>query len=183
MSLDIEVRTREILHYVGLPMSARLAEFGAPGGPNEAVPRVFAWLAEHNIAPAAGPLFVYRHMGKPGDPVGLTVGVPIAEPVRPAGEMVLGYLPPGTYVVARHVGAPDQIPDSHARVRDWADAKGLRLDPLPRDGGEQWTGHAEHFLTNPAEEPDPEQWVTELLFKTTGDVQEDEMRRPHTIGG
>ncbi|WP_238400183.1 GyrI-like domain-containing protein [Kocuria marina] len=166
LALNIAVQEREITHYIGVPVTARFSEFGAPGGPNEAVPRVYQWLGEHQIAPLGGPLYVYRHIGKADEMVDLTVAVPVAEPVRPSDGLVLGSLPAGTYVVGRHVGAPDEIAASGSKVKEWADSKALRLDVLRDEDGELWTGHAEHFLTDPTEEADASKWVTELLFKT-----------------
>lgn len=166
MALEIFAQERPTTHYVGIPVTARLPEFGAPDGPNEMIPRVYQWLADHAVVPQSGPLYIYRHVGVSDDPVDLTVAVPVAEPVKPTNGLVLGSLPAGTYVVGRHEGAPDQIPESHAKVQKWAAANGHRLDALRNDDGTLWTGHAEHFLTDPTEEPDASRWVTELLFKT-----------------
>lgn len=166
MALEISTQDRPATHYVGIPVTAKLAEFGAADSPNDMVPRVYQWLAEHEVAPRGGPLYVYRHVGGVDEPVDLTVAVPVAKPVKPTSGLVLGSLPAGTYVVGRHVGAPDEIRDSHAEVQEWAKDNGHRLDVLTDDSGALWTGHAEHFLTDPSQEPDASKWVTELLFKT-----------------
>ena len=166
MALSIATEERHAVHHIGAPFSARLSEFGAPGGPNHAIPRIFQWLGVHQIPPLGGPLYIYRHIGGPDGAVDVTVAVPVAAPVATSEGLVLGELPAGTYVVGRHTGAPDAIPAAYDEVRAWAAEHGHRLDaPLDDDGG-QWTGHAEHFLTDPAEEPDPSKWVTDLLFKT-----------------
>lgn len=166
MALAISFQKRQTTQYVGLPVSARFSEFGAPGGPNEMIPRIYQWLADHGIVPQSGPLYIYRHVGGLEELVDLIVAVPVAGPVEPTSGLMLGSLPSGTYVVGHHVGAPDEIPASHAKVKEWAEAKGHRLDVLRDDSGALWTGHAEHFLTDPTEEPDPSKWTTELLFKT-----------------
>lgn len=166
MALNIAVDDRNRMTYIGVPISARFSEFGTPGGPNEAVPRIYQWLAEHEINPIGGPLFIYRHIGDPADPVDLTVGVPIAEAVRPSAGLALGTLPPGTYLVGRHTGPPDENPAAQAEVRTWAEHNGMTISSSAESDGESWTGHAEHFLTNPADEPDKSKWVTELLYLT-----------------
>ena len=166
MALDIATEERQTVHYIGVPISARFSEFGAPGGPNLAIPRIYQWLSDHQVPPLGGPLFVYRHIGSTDDIVDLTVAVPISDPVTPTDGLVLGDLPEGTYVVGRHVGTPDAIPAAHEEVKEWARANGHRLDVLKDDKGGLWTGHAEHFLTDPTEEPDSSKWVTDLLFKT-----------------
>jgi len=154
------------MHYVGVPLTARFTEFGDPGGPNETVARVYAWLAEHEVVPLGGPLYIYRHVGDPDEPVDLTVAVPIANPVVPTDGLSLGALPAGPYVVGRYTGHPDKIAHVHQEVRAWAQQHGHRLDALRDDAGQLWTGHAEHFLTDPEAEPDRSKWVTDLLFKT-----------------
>lgn len=166
MSLDISLQERPVAHYVGIPVSARFAEFGAPDGPNHQIPRIYQWLADHGVVPLGGPLYVYRHLGRDDEPSDLTVAVPIAEPVTPSSGLVLGSLPAGSYVVGRHAGSPDELFDSYEKVRSWAESHGHRLDTVRDEDGTVWTGFAEHFLTNPAEQPDPSKWVTELLFKT-----------------
>lgn len=166
MALEISTQERPTTHYVGIPVTARLSEFGAPDGPNDMIPRIYQWLADREIVPLGGPLYIYRHVGSADEPVDLTVAVPVTEPVTPTNGLVLGSLPTGTYVVGRHVGAPDQISVSLAEIQEWAETNGHRLDVLRDDSGTLWTGHAEHFLTDPNEEPDASKWVTELLFKT-----------------
>lgn len=166
MALAVSTQERPSTHYVGLPVSARFSEFGAPDGPNEMVPRIYQWLGEHDVDPLGGPLYIYRHLGESrAQTVDLTVGVPVAEPVAPSSGLVLGRLPAGVYVVGRHVGSPDTIAAARAEVDEWAQAHGHRLPTTREDDGMRWTGFAEHFLTNPAEEPDRSKWVTELLFK------------------
>ena len=166
MTLDIAIEDRQTVQYIGATFSARPSEFGAPDGPNDAIPKIYQWLEEHGIAPLGGPLYVYRHIGSSDDVVDLTVAVPIGDPVKPTDGLVLGELPAGTYVIGHHVGAPDAIPGAHEEVKRWAEAHGHRLDSFADDNGTLWTGYAEHFLTDPSQEPDPTRWVTDLLFKT-----------------
>lgn len=118
MALNIAAEERQTVHYIGVPLSARFSEFGAPGGPNEAIPRIYQWLGEHQVAPLGGPLYVYRHIGDSDDTVDLTVSVPIAGPIKPTDGLVIGSLPAGTYVVGRHIGAPDAIPAVHSEVKN-----------------------------------------------------------------
>jgi effector-binding domain-containing protein len=166
MTLHIGIQERRAVRYIGVPISARPSEFGAPGGPNDAIPGIYQWLEEHGVTPLGGPLYVYRHVGSSDDVVDLTVAVPIADPVKPTDGLVLGELPAGTYVIGHHVGAPDAIPAAHDEVKKWAEAHEHRLDSFEDDNGTLWTGHAEHFLTDPSQEPDPCKWATDLLFKT-----------------
>ncbi len=165
MDLDIRIQERQITHYVGLHSIARLTEFGDPGGPNSLIPRVFGWLADNDIAPLSGPLYIYRRIGEPSNPIDLTVAIPVAAPVEPSSGLVLGSLPAGRYVVGRHVGHPDGIAASQREVMQWAEAQQFDLDVLHDGDGDVWAARADHFLTDPAQVPDASQWVTELIFK------------------
>jgi len=165
VSLDISLQERPMVRYVGAPVRACFAEFGAPGGPNEQIPRLYGWLSERGTVPLGGPLYIYRHLGPSREEtVDLTVAVPVSEPVVPGDGLVFGGLPAGTYLVGHHRGSPDGIERSRAEVETWAAARGLALPTSRADDGLEWTGFAEHFLTDPAEEPDPTRWEIDLLY-------------------
>ena len=166
MALAIDLQERHVMHYVGVPLSARFREFGAPGGPNETVSRLFGWLGEREIAPLSGPLYIYRRIGDAEDPVDLTVAVPVAEPVEPSNRVVAGRLPAGRYLVGRHVGNPDRLFSAQAELLEWAREHQVTLAVDRTEDGDVWTARAEHFLTDPAAEPDASNWVTELLVLT-----------------
>lgn len=168
MTVDIELQNRSEVHYVGFSMSARLSEFGDPGGPNESIPRVYAWLADNEIEPLGGPLYVYRDFGAPSpDPsVDLTVTVPVGQAIEPSSGLVSGSLPGGPYVVCRYRGHPDGFSALQPEVRAWAESNNLHLGVSQLQGDLPWTGYAEHYLTDPEDNPDPATWVTDLLFAT-----------------
>ncbi|HJF13022.1 GyrI-like domain-containing protein [Corynebacterium falsenii] len=168
MALVVSVQERSTTHYVGIPVTARFSEFCASDGPNEMIPRVYQWLADHDVTPQGGPLYVYRHFGSNRDePVDLTVAVPVPGPVKPSNGLVLGSLPAGSYVVGRFTGHPDGISACQPEITEWAESEDLRLGGLIAEDGTTWTGYIEHYLTDPADEPDPSKWTIELLFKTT----------------
>lgn len=167
VSTNITAEVRPPTYYVGFPITARFSEFGAADGPNSLIPRVYQWLTEHDIPPSGGPLYIYRRFGADHDePVDLIVAVPTPGPVKPSRGLIAGQLPSGTYIVDRFVGHPDGVSVRQPVIQEWANERGLSLSHPTDADGERWTGYAEHYLTDPAEEPDPSQWTTELLFLT-----------------
>lgn len=44
--------------------------------------------------------------------------------------------------------------------------QGIALDSWDTAEGTAWRARAEHYLTNPAEEPDPARWETDVAFLT-----------------
>jgi effector-binding domain-containing protein len=92
------------------------------------------------------------------------VGVPVAEPadslIDPGGRVVAGAKPAGRYAIAVHHGHPDRIAAAHLELVGWAERTGV---PLAKDGPE-WGGMFESYLGDPAEQPDPSTWRTELAY-------------------
>ena len=70
------------------------------------------------------------------------------------------YDPTRAPVVVTHRGHPDRIAAAHLALVAWAAAEGV---PLAKDG-EVWEGMFESYLTDPAVEPDPARWETELAY-------------------
>jgi effector-binding domain-containing protein len=76
-----------------------------------------------------------------------------------------GVLPAGRYASAIHVGPYDGLIGAVDNLLQWAQAKGLEWDKFPAEDGEHWGSRLEIYLTNPAEQPDPTEWETQLAFR------------------
>ena len=72
--------------------------------------------------------------------------------------------PGGRYVVLRHVGPYDGLVASNAALQRWAQQQGVGLDSWDTAEGTAWRGRVEHYLTNPAAEPDPAKWETDVAY-------------------
>jgi effector-binding domain-containing protein len=127
-------------------------------------PAVFAWLAARGLAPAGAPFLKYDSIDMP-DRLEIEVGVPTGAPVDGEGEVVSGTLPPGRYASLTVVGPPSDLAAHTRTLLDWAADKNLRFDQVQTNGAEQWIGRLEIYHTDPAVQPDPAKWETELAFK------------------
>jgi effector-binding domain-containing protein len=143
--------------YVAISIRATLREWGEV---NALVPEVFAWLASRGTAPAGALFYRHRVIGSFEEKFTVEVGVPVAAPADGDGRVVAGTKPAGRYVVAVHHGHPDGIARSHEALVAWAGEHGV---PLARDGAE-WVGLFESYRSDPAVEPDPDKWETELAY-------------------
>ena len=76
-----------------------------------------------------------------------------------------GVLPAGRYVRTTHHGHPQELLGVTADMLTWAARQGLRFDKSDTDEGEAWGSRLEFYLTDPAVEPDMNNWEHELLFK------------------
>jgi effector-binding domain-containing protein len=117
--------------------------------------------AFHDVADAlrgqgvaiAGPPFGF-YPSMPAETIEVEAGFPVARAIEPAGRVVSGALPGGRVVRALHVGPFEGLSTTYAAVRDWIVAQGL----------ETRAGVWECYLSDPAREPDPATWRTEIFW-------------------
>ncbi len=124
---------------------------------------VFAWLATHGIAPAGPPFWKYNII----DPEGLLdveVGVPTMIAFTGDGRVSCGTLPGGSYAVAHHVGHPDTLGEATREFLEWAEENGVHWS-VTATQPQRWDARLEEYPTNPAAQPDMNQWETNLAFK------------------
>lgn len=144
--------------YVAIPATANMETLGTQLPP--LIGEVFGWLGERGAAPAGAPFWKYNVVDMPGR-LEIEVGVPVAAPQAGDGRIVAGALPGGRYVTVRHVGSPDTLAAATGELLDWAAARGLKWDMT----GERWGCRLETYLTDPAAEPDMNNWVTEISIR------------------
>ena len=170
MSQEPQIQQRAAQSYAGIRV--RVPMEGVAAAVDEAFPKLFGWLAEHAIAPA-GPPFIRYHVIDMMNELDIELAVPAEltdDATTGQGSRVrAGALPGGRYVVLRHVGPYDGLVASNAALQEWAQQRGVTFDSWDTDPGSAWRGRAEHYLTNPAEEPDPSTWEVDVAYlaKTT----------------
>ncbi|WP_242906468.1 GyrI-like domain-containing protein [Actinomadura terrae] len=128
------------------------------------VPVILEWLAARGVAPAGAPFIRYEVVDMPGTLV-VEAGAPVAAPVEGEGEVYPAALPAGRYVTYTHVGHPARLVEVTAAVLAWGTSQGHTWDRAPAEGGERWACRLEVLKTHPAEVPDPNDWVTDLVLK------------------
>ena len=92
------------------------------------------------------------------DVVDLDVGWPVAEQVDPPAPFEVVTHPPTRAVVHRHIGPGENVHQTYALLEHAMAAAGLRPTAPPR----------ESYETDPAEEPDRQKWVTEIVWPVSG---------------
>lgn len=157
MSIEPRVEHRAEQPTAGIRMAATLGEWGEV---NALGPEVLEWLAAHGSGPIGAPYYRYRLIGSFEEKFDVEVGYPVAAPVTGDDRLLAGVKPAGDYVVAHHVGHPDGIAESHLALVAWAEEQGIAL----AKDGETWVAMFESYLTNPVDEPDPNNWRTELAY-------------------
>lgn len=156
------VETRAAQPYVAIPVQVKLADWGQA---NALVPEVFGWLAARGVPPAGALFYRYHVLGGLDGEYTFEVGVPVSVPLESDGRVIAGEIPAGTYAVYRHHGHPDQLWNIEQEFGEWLTSEGLSPDTTEVDGQIRWGGRFEFFMTNPAVEPDPNNWVTEVAWR------------------
>ena len=161
MSHEPHIQVRAAQHYAAI--AATVAMDGISAVVDDAFPELFGWLAGQGIAPAGPPLIRYLVIDMAGE-LQLELGVPVAAPVTASGRVQPGVMPEGRYAVLRHTGPYDGLMASNAALLQWARDNGVEFDTRDTPQGTAWRGRAEHYLTDPAQEPDPAKLETDVAF-------------------
>jgi effector-binding domain-containing protein len=156
-----EITQRSAQPYAGISAWVTMATIGSVA---DRIPEIFGWLGPRGVAPAGPPFFRY-HVIDMERQLLVEAGVPVASPIQDDGEIRAGTLPAGRFASMTHTGAPDTLAAATAELLDWAQAHGLDWDVSPTDAGQRWGCRLEFYLTNPAEQPDPGKWQTQLAFR------------------
>ena len=109
---------------------------------------VTAWMTEHGIDPTGAPFVRYRVIDMPAR-MEIDVGFPVDAPVATEGRVRSAQLPAGSYAVAVHTGALEELVEANAALRAWGDDRGLAWATAESDRGTVWDARTETYLTDP----------------------------------
>jgi AraC family transcriptional regulator len=118
----------------------------------QGVGKVYMHAQKAGLALAGHPFTRYPSTG-PGL-LTIEVGFRFADAVTGEGEVEAGELQGGPTVVAVHGGPYEQLAETYAAMERWMEQNGLH------PGGAPW----EHYVTDPAEHPDPADWRTDIYW-------------------
>ena len=175
MDPEVQIQRREAQSYAALPMQVTMESLAA--AVDQAFPELFGWLARHAIAPAGPPFIRYLVIDMAAG-LQIEMGVPVATAIDDGetdsdadsddgGRITPGVLPAGRYAVLRHTGPYDGLVASNAALQRWAGEHGITFDSWDTPEGTAWRARAEHYLTNPAAEPDPSKWEVDVAYLIT----------------
>ena len=163
MSAEPQLQERAALPYAGI--EARVPMDGLAAAIDQGYGELFGWLAEHGIAPAAPPIIRYLVIDMAGE-LRIELGVPVDQPITGTDRIRPGTLPAGRYLVLRHTGPYDGLVASNGELQQWAAEHGIVFDSWETPEGTAWQARVEHYLTNPATEPDPAKFEVDVAFLT-----------------
>ena len=156
-----KVQVRAEQPYVSIPIEINLKEWDKA---NALVVEIFGWLGQKRVQPTGAPFFRYQVIGDIDKKCKIEVGVPVGNAISGDGHVIAGTIPAGKYVTLVHTGHPNRIANSYAILEEWASGRGMRWDNRMEDNEDIWAGRFEYYLTDPAEQPNPEQWSIEIEY-------------------
>jgi effector-binding domain-containing protein len=128
--------------------------------------QVFAWLESKGVASAGAPFFRYHTTDMTGaGRFDVEVGIPVTTAVPGDSSVYADVLPAGRYAVLVNSGPYDDLVAAHGALLAWGETNGI-VWQVAEDGKAQGIP-IETYLTNPAEEPDPQKWQTEIAYLVT----------------
>lgn len=162
MITEPTIENRDAQPYVGIRSRVAMSEISAA---MDRLGEVFGWLERHREAPTGAPFIRYLQIDMETT-LEIDVAVPVASVLAGDGEIITDELPAGRYVTFVYTGDYRNLVGITAELLRWGDQRGVRWDRWPASpSGENWRARIETYLTNPAEEPDPAKWQTELAFR------------------
>jgi effector-binding domain-containing protein len=161
MIIEPEVKDRNAQYYVGIRSRVTMQELPAA---IDQLGEVFAWLDSKGVAPTGAPFIRYLVIDMEAQ-LEVDVAWPVASAMPGEGRVIADILPAGRYATLLYTGDYSKLVEVTAELLAWAEKKGLVWDKWPvNPNGEGWRARIETYLTNLAEEPNPEKWQTELAF-------------------
>ena len=150
--------------YVGIAASVPVAEL--PRELPELFAEVFSWLSQRGLEPHGPPLIRYL-VTDMQRPLAIEVGVLVgSSDVEGDDRVKAGLVPAGRYATLVHTGDYAGLFDANAALLEWAKASSIEFETSFRGADEVWAGRFEFYLTDPAQEKNPEKWETEVAFLT-----------------
>ncbi len=97
----------------------------------------------------------------------IELAVPVHAPVAGSGRARRGVLPEDRYAVLRHTGRYEGLIASNAALQQWAHEHRVEFDTWDTAQGSAWRSRAEHYLTDPSQEPDPAKREVDVAYLTS----------------
>jgi effector-binding domain-containing protein len=107
-------------------------------------------ITAHGAYPAGPPFARYHRLAD--DQFAVEAGFPVSTPIDADGEVRPSQLPAGSVAVTVHTGSYEQMAPAYEALTSWVSSHG-------EPSGEPW----EVYLSDPASEPDPATWRTEIF--------------------
>lgn len=156
MLSDFSFVTRPPQPYAAIRLEVQQDDIPAKAPP--LIEPVLEWIGRHGEQ--AGPMF-FNYTRMDGTRMTMEVGAPTTVLLAGDGQVTTATLPGGRYAAVTYTGPYDGLRDAHMALHDWLSKQAL--PPQTMSGGDMTL--LEIYVTDPAEVPNPAEWVTRIEFK------------------
>jgi effector-binding domain-containing protein len=121
-------------------------------------------MQKNRVAPGAPPLI--RYFSIEGETVDVDIGIGTSEPVDGDRKVHGNSLPRGRYLTVIHRGPYDLLVNTTRELLEWGAAHSVTWDNQEGPRATSWRARVEHYLSDPAEQPEPSKWETRIAILT-----------------
>lgn len=152
--MTFEVHVRETQQQLAASICGRAAwaELGSFVG--AALAEVFGVAGAQGVRFAGPPYAIYHSADTAEDEVDLEVGLPVVEPIEPAGRVVPATIPSGLVAVTVHAGRYEEVGPAYRALGEWVQEHGHETAGPPR----------EVYVVGPDQVQDPGALRTEIVW-------------------
>ncbi len=151
MNIKPSLHQRKAQPYMAITAKLPMEEIPALLPP--LIPEIAEWLKQNGIA-ATGPPF-FNYVSITGGILEAEVGYPVNVAIPGNERVKAGIFPAGQYLVATHWGHYQELRQVHPDIEAWRKARGIEIKG-PR---------TEFYPVDPALEPDPKKWQTNIVIQ------------------
>ena len=167
MDISPKLEYRKKVPYLAIRTEVQMTEISQKLVP--LIAEVSDWLEVNNIASAGPPFFLYLKMEQ--NTLLVDVGFPVLASDSGSGRILSGYFPEGNYLTATYFGPYTALPRVHAALDNWGKERGINT----------FGQRIEFYPTDPAIEPNPQLWQTDVAVKVPDDINVEEFLGNNTF--
>jgi effector-binding domain-containing protein len=123
-----------------------------------------AFFADHKMVASGAPFVKYRRIDMAGK-LDIESGIPVAQAGTGNADVRFDILPAGRYGRLCWAGPYDELLAANAAVIGWDEENGIAWAMTPTDRGDIFDCRLESFRIGPAEEDNPQNWITEIAIR------------------
>ncbi|MET0800665.1 MAG: GyrI-like domain-containing protein [Actinomycetota bacterium] len=152
--------------YIGIRGSVRMGGIG--DFIDGSFPELFALLEARGVEPAGPPFLRYNLIDMDRE-LEIETGVPVDAAILGEGRVFSGILPAGRYGSLVYTGDYEGLIDANEALQQWARDRDVEWAMSETAEGDRFESRLEIYLTDPATEPDPARWKTEVAYLLADD--------------
>lgn len=160
MTTEPKIEFFEAEPYVTIRQKVSMADISTVLPP--LISEVFIWMGKEKIEGNGAPFFRYLSMDEQNNLI-VDVGIPTKTKVEGNDRILSKVFPEGDYAALTYTGDYKNLRQAHISLDEWIIQNGYK-DRGVMDDGQLVGCRVEFYVSNPASEPDPEKWVTEVCI-------------------